>query len=93
MADDNEKKNVLLNTGPVDIAMIAEGKKQFPELYEMTEEERDELRKTDGYQLALKDFWEMAASALGHTANNKDFFILYGKCVYGVVNGKRKMKG
>ena len=73
--------------------MLAEGKKQFPELYEMTDEEREELRKTDGYQLALKDFWEMAASSLGHTTDNNKFFHLFGQCVYGVVIGKRTITG
>ena len=47
-----------------DIKMISEGKKRFKDLYAKSMEERQKLRETDGYKLALLDLWEMAAASV-----------------------------
>lgn len=47
-----------------DIKMISDGKKKFKDLYAKSVEERQKLRETDGYRLALLDLWEMAAASV-----------------------------
>lgn len=54
--------------------MIAEAKEKFRDLYGKSLEERQQLRETDGYRLALLDLYEMAAAAVVHPA---------GECLLG----------
>lgn len=46
-----------------DIKMISDGKKRFKDLYAKPVEERQKLRDTEGYRLALLDLWEMASAS------------------------------
>ena len=77
----------------IDIRMVAEGKKRFKELYEMSDDARNSLRESDGYKLALMDFWEMAAAANGMTTSTDEFYKLFGQAAYEVTIEKRKIIG
>jgi hypothetical protein len=77
----------------VDIKMVAEGKVRFEELYKLTDEERNKLRESDGYRLALMDLWEMASAAFGMTSSYPDFYQLFGQAAYEVAIEKRKITG
>lgn len=57
-----------------DIKMISDGKKRFKDLYTKSVEERQKLRETEGYRLALLDLWEMAAASV---------VVKHGECLLG----------
>jgi hypothetical protein len=77
----------------IDIKMLSEGKVRFEELYKLTDDERNKLRESDGYRLALMDMWEMAATSFGMTSSYPDFYQLFGQAAYEVVIEKRKIIG
>ena len=77
----------------IDVKMFSEGKKRFSELYTMSAEKRQKLRKEDAYRLARMDLWEMAATASGIATNTNEFYILLGKVVYGFLNEKYTPSG
>lgn len=71
-----------------DIKMISEGKKRFKDLYAKSQEERQKLRKTDGYRLALLDLWEIAATSVVVPQGE----CLLGKVVIKIVAGEIKIQ-
>jgi hypothetical protein len=74
-----------------DIAMSNAGRIKFKELYDLSDAERNTLRNTEAYRLALMDIWEIAASARGIAKTREAFFKLFGQCVYGVMAEKVKI--
>ena len=68
--------------------MISEGKKRFKDLYVKSMEERQKLRETDGYRLALLDLWEMAATSVIVPQG----ICLLGKAVIKLVAGEIKIQ-
>jgi len=68
--------------------MIAEAKEKFKDLYGKSLEERQHLRSSDGYRLALLDIYEMAAAAVVHPAGE----CLLGGIVIKLATGKIKIQ-
>jgi len=71
-----------------DIKMISDAKVKFKDLYAKSLEERQKLRETDGYRLALLDIYEMAAAAVVHPAGE----CLLGGIVIKLATGKIKIQ-
>lgn len=71
-----------------DVKMISEGKKRFKDLYVKSQEERQKLRETDGYRLALLDLWEIAATSVIVPQGE----CLLGKAVIKIAAGEIKIQ-
>jgi len=68
--------------------MLCDAKERFNDLYSKSQEERQQLRETDGYRLALLDMYEMAAAAVVHPAGE----CLLGKIVIKLASGEIKIE-
>ena len=71
-----------------DIKMVSEGKKRFKDLYAKSVEERQRLRETEGYRLALLDLWEIAATSVVVPQGE----CLLGKAVIKIAAGEIKIQ-
>ena len=71
-----------------DIKMVSEGKKKFKDLYAKSVEERQKLRETEGYKLALLDIWEIAATSVVVPQGE----CLLGKAVIKLATGEIKIQ-
>ena len=71
-----------------DIKMISDAKEKYKDLYAKSVEERNQLRNSEGYRLALLDLYEMAAAAVVHPAGE----CLLGKIVIKLAVGDLKIQ-
>ncbi len=88
----DQKEKEINTAGAIDLKMLAAGKERFESLYVLSVDERNKLRQSDTYRLALMDLWECAASASGMSTTKDEFFRLLGQATYGIITEKIKIK-